>query len=152
MKKVINISEEIKRETDQVNELIKFYQNDYDFSTIIYNDWTAKDVLGHITSWHESFAKNISDIAGNIKPSPCRGSLTEVNENGVISMKGYPIEQLIKKLRKAQKTILKHIEDPSISEIPYKRGSRNYSRKEHLEVVERHIKSHLKDLHTIYKA
>jgi hypothetical protein len=42
--------------SDRVDELISFYKQDLDFYRMIYSYWTAKDVLGHLTFWHESFA------------------------------------------------------------------------------------------------
>ena len=40
----------------------------------------------------------------------------------------------------------KYILDPGIKIIPYKVGSRSYSPEEHLEIVNKHIRSHLEDL------
>jgi hypothetical protein len=52
----------------------------------------------------------------------------------------------MKALQIAQNTIDQNIGNILIESIPYKKGSRNYSRIEHLEIVEGHIRKHLKDL------
>ncbi len=129
-----------------INDINEFYSNTNDYSVIIYKDWTAKDVLGHLVAWHESFARNVEDIVQNRKPSPLKGTLTAVNESGVIEMKQFSINDLLKKINRAQGIINKNILNSKIILIPYKKGSRDYSSEEHLEVVCRHIKSHLKDL------
>ena len=132
--------------SDRVNELILFYKMDLDFHQMIYTYWTAKDVLGHLTFWHESFAKNLQDLAHGIKPSPLKGKLSEVNQMSVETTSAISIEALINRLEIAQNTIKQNIGNSLIESIPYKKGSRNYSRIEHLEIVEGHIRKHLKDL------
>ena len=72
--------------------------------------------------------------------------LSEVNRQSVETTASVSISELIARLRGAQKTIEQHIFDESIEIIPYKKGSRGYSREEHLEIVTAHIKKHLKDL------
>ena len=113
---------------------------------MVYTYWTAKDVLGHVTFWHESFAKNLRDLSEGVKPNPLRGKLSEVNEMSVETTKDVPIKVLIKRLLTAHKTIEKHNTNTSIESIHYKKGSRNYSRLEHLQIVDRQIKRHLNDL------
>ena len=132
--------------SDRVNELVSFYQLDLDFNKMVYTLWTAKDVLGHLTFWHESFAKNLQDLADGIKPNPLKGKLSEVNEVSVNSTTNIPVEVLINRLQTAQNTIKQNIGNTSIESIPYKKGSRNYTRLEHLDIVESHISKHLKDL------
>ena len=53
---------------------------------------------------------------------------------------------LLDRLRKAQQSIRRHIFNTSVQCIPYKKGSRDYSRLEHLQIVDAHIKKHLKQL------
>ncbi len=129
-----------------VNEFIDFFQQGYNYKTMIYDLWNAKDVLGHITFWHESFARNISDLGLGRKLNPLKGKLSEVNSLSVESTKDVSIKDLLKRFRKAQYTIEQYIFDKQIDLIPYKKGSRDYSRLEHLDIVTNHIFKHLKDL------
>ncbi len=136
----------LKALIEKVDAFSSFFSQNLDFQYMIYPHWTAKDVLGHITFWHESFAKNLKDLADGVKPHPLKGKLSEVNQMSVDTTKNVSVESLIMRIQKAQKTIEKHITNTSIESIPYKKGSRNYSRLEHLQIVEEHIKRHLKDL------
>ena len=131
---------------EKVNELTAFYQRDINHQQMVYTHWNVKDVLGHLTFWHESFARNINDLAHAKKPNTLRGKLSEVNEQSVSSTQHNSIKELINRLEQAQTTIENHIFNQSIKLIPYKMGSRPYSRKEHLDIVSNHIKRHLKDL------
>ncbi|MEM9672830.1 MAG: hypothetical protein AAF992_09560, partial [Bacteroidota bacterium] len=123
---------------------------DLDFSLMVYAHWSAKDILGHLVFWHESFARNLRDIAQNQKPNPLKGKLSEVNQMGVDATRSVSIDRLINRLTAAQLVIDKHIFNTEVKLIPYKKGSRDYGRLEHLEVVAAHIKRHLKDLHKKY--
>jgi hypothetical protein len=119
----------------ELEKLIAFFENRFDSNKMVYEYWNAKDILGHITFWHESFARNISDLGKGIKPSPLTGKLSEVNKQSVETTKNDSIENLIL---------------DRINLRPYKKGSRDYSRSEHLEVVSNHIHKHLKDISKIY--
>lgn len=141
-----NITLSLNALTAKVDDLCSLYRENLDFQCMVYTYWTAKDVLGHLTFWHESFAKNLKDLVDEIKPNPLKGKLSEVNQMSVETTKNIPIEKLIKRIQKAQEIIEKNITSTSIVNIPYKKGSRSYSRLEHLQIVEGHINRHLKDL------
>jgi hypothetical protein len=139
--------EQLKKE---LKEFIDFFKQGYDYGSMIYELWDAKNILGHITFWHESFARNISDLANEKIPNPLKGKLSEVNRLSVESTNAVPIAELILRLQQAQYTIEQHIYDKKIELIPYKKGSRDYTRSEHLQVVANHIRKHLKDLKKHY--
>ena len=141
-----NIELKLKALSDGVAELISLYKKDLDFHEMIYQYWTAKDILGHLTFWHESFARNLKDLAEGVKPNPLKGSLSEVNRMSVETTSDVSIKALINRLKLAQNTVEQNIGNTSIDQIPYKKGSREYSRSEHLEIVAGHIRKHLKDL------
>ena len=145
-----NYEEQIKLQlnslSERVNELILFFKLDLDFNKMVYTLWSAKDVLGHLTFWHESFAKNLQDMANKTKPNPLKGKLSEVNQMSVKTTYSTPVAELIMRLQIAQHIIEQNIGNSSIKSIPYKKESRNYTRLEHLEIVERHIRKHLNDL------
>ncbi len=134
-----------------VDRFITFFKSQKDFSKMVYDYWSVKDVLGHVTFWHESFARNLLDVAEHRKPYPHKGSLSEVNKMSVDTTRDIPIKVLCKRLLEAQNVIAKHILNTTVNEIPYKKGSRSYSRLEHLQIVDAHITKHLKDITTILK-
>ena len=135
----------------ELEDFIHFYQKGLDYHLMVYALWNAKDILGHITFWHESFARNISDLGEGIKPSPLKGKLSEVNRASVGTTKNVSVTDLIDRLKKAQQIVERYIFMEEIDLIPYKKGSRDYSREEHLLIVAQHIRRHLKDLKKIYK-
>ncbi|MDF1674949.1 MAG: hypothetical protein P1U44_04460 [Vicingaceae bacterium] len=135
---------------NELKKFIIFFEQGLDYDKMIYEYWNAKDVLGHITFWYESFARNISDLGKNIKPSPLKGKLSEVNKQSVETTKNESVENLIKRLKEAQNTIEEYVFLDKINLIPYKKGSRDYSKLEHLEVVSNHIHKHLKDISKKY--
>ena len=134
----------------ELKKFIAFFEQGLDYNKKVYEYWNAKDILGHVTFWHESFARNISDLGKGIKPSPLKGKLSEVNKQSVETTKNDSIENLSKRLKDAQNTIEEFIFLDRINLIPYKKGSRDYSRTEHLEVVSNHIHKHLKDIYKKY--
>lgn len=151
MSYVSTIKTKLESLQNQVFDFIAFYQQSLDFNKMVYPLWSAKDVLGHLTFWHESFARNLLDLAEGRKPNPLKGKLSEVNELSVSTTKKCTVQELLGRLEAAQTIINNHILNESILEIPYKKGSRNYTRLEHLEVVGGHLKKHLKDLKKMFK-
>ena len=132
-------------------ELKDFFELDQDVDTMVYERWSAKDVLGHLVFWHESFARNLRDVSEGRTPHPLKGKLSEVNQQSVSSTRDVPIAALLNRLQQAQEVIEEHIANPDVSLIPYKKGSRDYPPLEHVEVVAAHIKRHLKDLRKALK-
>jgi len=112
----------------------------------VYDGWSAKDVLGHLTFWHESFARNTRDLSLGVKPHPLKGRLMDLNQQGVAEMRALSVEEVKARLRAAQDLIHEHILNPQLGMIPYRRGSRDYSPEEHLQVVTDHIEKHVRDL------
>ena len=102
--------------------------------------------------WHESFARNVDDIVKGRKPNPLKGLLSDVNEVGVQENRKYSINELQERMKTANEVIMAEILDERVKLIPYKKGSRDYSRDEHMEVVYRHIKGHLSDLEEKYSS
>jgi hypothetical protein len=113
---------------------------------VVIGEWTAKDILGHIVFWHESFARNVYDIASNVKPTPLKGRLTDLNQQSVVEMQLYSTETLLLRLESAHLVIRQNIRNPGLELIPYRQGSRPYTPEEHLEIVDRHLSGHLNDI------
>lgn len=145
------ISDCLESLNETVDSFVAFFESQKDFNRMVYEYWSVKDVLGHVTFWHESFARNLLDVAENRKPSPLKGTLSDVNKMSVDTTRDVPINVLCKRLLEAQSAIAKNILNTDVTEIPYKKGSRSYSRMEHLQVVDSHIAKHLRDITTRLK-
>ncbi len=141
-----DIRNSLKSLNRTVEELIYFFSQDFDFTKRINTHWNAKDILGHLVFWQESFERNLRCVATGVEPKVLKGKLSEVNKQSVDSTRDVDIDMLISRLKKAQSSIQKNILNTSVFLIPYKKGSRDYSRLEHLKIVDAHIKKHLKQL------
>mgnify|MGYP001157934060 CR=1 FL=1 len=134
------------RLTQQVDALISCVRA-VDAETLpVYSLWTAKDVLCHLTFWHESFAHNLQAVAHQQKPSPLKGTLTTLNQQGVAELRSNSVDTLVGRLLSAHACVQASILDPTIGLIPYRRGSRPYTPDEHLEIVRAHIQKHTGDI------
>ncbi len=131
---------------DTVRDLVDTVQKMDAEKVWVYELWTAADVLRHLTFWHESFARNTADLAEGRIPSPLKGRLVDLNQRGVEELRREPLNLVIQRIQKAQDQIKAHILKPSLALIPYRKGSRDYSPEEHLEIVSMHIREHLKDI------
>lgn len=134
----------LKQLDETISRLFIAYRGIKNPESILFGEWTAKDILGHIVFWHESFARNVCDIASGVKPRPLKGKLSDLNQKSVEEMRLYSIETLISRLEAAHRAIQKNILNPRLEQIPYRKGSRDYTPEEHLETVNRHIRGHLK--------
>jgi hypothetical protein len=132
--------------TESVQQLISLVRTIAEPDTFVYESWTVKDVLGHITFWHESFARNISDLAENRKPKPLRGTYKVLSIRCSDKFGPLQMEEIISRLEAAQQGIQKHVLIPRLGMIPYRIGSRDYAPDEHLQVVNDHILKHIKDI------
>jgi hypothetical protein len=129
-----------------VERLLTTYRNIPNPDVMVYDLWTAKDILAHLTFWHESFARNAHDLVRKMKPNPLKGKLSDLNQCGVDEMKPYPLTHIINRFQAAHATIQNHILNPVITSIPYKKGSRDYTPEEHLDITQKHISLHLRDV------
>ena len=131
---------------ETVAGLIETYQSLDCPDKALADGWTAKEVLSHITFWHESFARNVSALAAQRQPLPLRGKYVALNQRSVEEMKGLTIEQILAKLQSAHQIIQQTILSPTLTLIPYRQGSRPYTPEEHLVLVRGHITEHLKNI------
>ncbi|HEX3053424.1 MAG TPA: hypothetical protein VHP83_22380 [Aggregatilineaceae bacterium] len=72
---------------ETVAHFVAIFQDGADPEMMVYEEWNAKDVLGHITFWHESFARNVSDLVHDIKPSPLKGTFSTLNQQCMEEMR-----------------------------------------------------------------
>lgn len=138
--------EHLENLAESVLQLLSVCRNLTNPNTVVYPAWTVKDVLCHITFWHESFARNVSDLANDRKPKPLRGTYKELNLRCTEEFRSLPFEEIFSRLEEAQLIIQKHILNPNLVLIPYRIGSKDYSPEDHLQVVSKHIKKHIKDI------
>ena len=136
----------LRQLNETISQLFDVYNDMADSEISIYDEWTAKDILGHIVFWHESFARNIRDIVNDIKPTPLKGKYSDLNQRCLDEMRTITIEDMTKRLEAAHRVIRENILNPKIASIPYKKGSRDYTPDEHLDIVNKHIKEHLSDI------
>lgn len=119
-----------------------------DPDTIVYEGWTIKAVMGHMTFWHESFARNVYDLANDREPTPLRGTYSALNQKCLAEFGPLSIEVIVLRFANAHKLIQENILNDKIVMIPYRKGSRDYPPEEHLQVVNDHLKEHTKDIVT----
>ena len=129
---------------ETVADLINVFSGSVITERDVYDEWNPSGILRHLTFWHESFARNVFDLVQGRKPTPLKGKLSELNQRSVGSMSALSVEQLLSRLEAAQNIIRENILSERLLSIPYRKGSRDYSPEEHLEIVTGHIQGHLK--------
>ena len=90
-------------------------------------EWSARDILAHLTFWHESFARNVGDLVAGRKPTPLKGTLAELNRRSVDALGDCSPAELGQRFADAHAVIRAGILDPGLTLIPYRRGSRDLS-------------------------
>jgi len=133
----------LKQLNETISQLFDVYKNMANPEIAVYEEWTAKDILGHIVFWHESFARNVRDIVNDIKPTPLKGKYSDLNQRCFDEMRTKTIDDITKRLEASHRVIRENILNPKLTLIPYKKGSRDYTPEEHLDIVNEHIKEHL---------
>lgn len=139
----------LERLNETVEQLRQTYQSLPDPALPIYELWSAKDVLAHLTFWHESFARNVDDLAHGRQPTPLKGRLRDLNQGGVEMMAHLTLAEVLERFEAAHVLLQAHILNPALTLIPYRKGSREYTAEEHLEIVTDHINHHLRDVRKV---
>jgi hypothetical protein len=75
-----------------------------------------------------------------------KGRFIDLNQSGVDTMRPETLVTVMGRFQSAHLIILKNILNPALVSIPYKRGSRDYTPEEHLDIVAAHINKHLCDV------
>jgi hypothetical protein len=131
---------------ETIEQLLAFYHNIPDPNINVYELWSAKDVLAHLTFWHENFARNVNDLVNGRNPKVLKGRFIDLNQSGVDTIRPETLVTVMGRFQSAHLIILKNILNPALVSIPYKRGSRDYTPEEHLDIVAAHINKHLCDV------
>ena len=108
-------------------------------------EWTVKEELCHIVFWHENYAANYKALAENVEPILPEGMST-INVAGVRSLRGRSIKELISRLRKANDSLFLSIVDKKVPRMTYSKGGRTYETEYFLEMITRHINTHVKQV------
>jgi hypothetical protein len=128
---------------DAVEQIIRAVTELEDPELVRVDEWSAKDTLGHIAFWHESFARNVSALASGRQPDVLAGTYPDLNRRGVEESRASSAAQIAERITRAQTVIRECIlELPGDTRIPYRKGSRDYSPAEHLIIVRDHIHAH----------
>ena len=90
-------------------------------------------------------------LVSDIKPTPLKGKYSDLNQRCYDEMRQKPVEEIIQRLETAHGVIQENILYPGLCLIPYKKGSRDYTPDEHLDIVNEHIKEHLCDIRKVSK-
>jgi hypothetical protein len=135
---------------ETISHLLDICQAIRDPNSLVYEGWTVKDVLSHLTFWHESFARNASDLVKGLKPKPLRGKYSLLNERCFAEFRSLTMEEVITRFKKAHAVIQESVLDDKLKFIPYRVGSRDYPPDEHLKIVNDHIKEHTNDIKKVF--
>lgn len=134
-----------------VTQLLAVYQTLPDPNAMVYESWSAKDLLAHLTFWHESLSRNVDNLVNGRKPTPLKGRFIDLNQGGVDAMAHLSLADVLERFDAAHAIIQANILNPALTLIPYKKGSREYTVQEHLDVVNDHVNQHLRDVRKVLK-
>lgn len=132
-----------------IAQLMGVYKSMHDPDVMVYELWSAKDILAHLTFWHQSFSRNVLDLVNGRKPLVLKGRLIDLNQGGVDEMRTETLEMVVDRFVRSHQVIQDNILNPGLIMIPYRRGSRDYTPEEHLCVVNEHINHHLRDVQKV---
>ncbi|HYO42778.1 MAG TPA: maleylpyruvate isomerase N-terminal domain-containing protein [Candidatus Limnocylindrales bacterium] len=140
------VDERLAELDDAVAELVALARGLPDPDVVASGEWTARDVVAHLVFWHESFARNVADLAAGRRPTQLAGTYAALAARTRAELGDVGIEALVRRLLAAQAVIRRHVRDPGVDLIPYRRGSRPYPPDEHLVVVRDHVQAHGREL------
>jgi hypothetical protein len=109
-------------------------------------EWSGRMVLAHVAFWHESFARNVADLAAGRRPTPLRGTYAELGERARAELGGLDVEALLGRVEAAQAGLRRDLAAVGDAPIPYRQGSRAYGAAEHLRVTAEHVGRHAAEL------
>jgi len=135
-----------------VADVCGWFRSHDDLGFAVNADWTARDALVHVVFWHESFARNVADLAAGTKPRPLKGTYAQLGKRAAEESEGCRVSELLARLERAQGAIEHSVFDPNVTLIPYKVGSRPYTPSEHIRVVDDHVRGHLDRIEAAHHA
>ena len=107
--------------------------------------WSVKDILCHITYWHQYYARNLSAQASGRSYVFPHIPFYELNQRGVEKLRSHSDENLFAMLTKANNKLKKVILCGKVKQITYRVGT-VYTFDRFLFIVNRHIRSHTRQV------
>ena len=115
-------------------------------SNMVTNEWSVKDILCHITYWHNYYADNLNAEAKGEKYLFPKIKYSILSQKGFELLRPYSSEELFKMIDNSHLKIRDSIFVGKVSEMTYREGSKPYPIIEFLHIVEGHIRGHTKDI------
>lgn len=109
------------------------------------DEWTVKDELCHIVFWHENYAVNYEALAKHEVP-PLPEGMSTINMAGVLSLRHYPMKELLARLQTAHTSLYDSIVIKQVPQMTYSKGGRTYETEDFLKMISRHIITHTKQV------
>lgn len=109
------------------------------------DEWSVKDELCHIVFWHENYAVNYEALAKHQTP-PLPEGMSTINMAGVLSLRRCSTHELINRLHSANKSLFNSIVKKRVPRMTYSKGGRTHETDEFLEMIARHINTHIKQV------
>jgi hypothetical protein len=139
------IQKAVKKLTNSVNEFQKVYKLHYPDDRMS-DVWTVRDILCHITYWHEYYVKNLEAEAKGTSYIMPRTKLYLMNQKGVEKMRKYSDVKLFTRLAKANSQLGKVALSGKVKQMTYWEGRKPYTLLTFLELIDRHIQSHTRGI------
>ena len=129
------------RLTETLNQFVEEYRLHHPNDKVS-EEWSVKDVLCHITYWHQYYAENLATEAKGIAFvfRNIRGS--QINQTGVESLRSYSDEQIVGRLTAGHKMLKRSVYSGKVTQMTYRKGAKPYSLSEFLDIIDRHIQRH----------
>jgi len=127
-------------ELDQVLETFISEINKKKLTDMVTNQWTIKDLLGHITYWHQYYAQQYKALSIGEKPY-IHQTLVGKNEEAIKKTKYVSKKKLIGNLIEANESLRTSILVKKVPKMKYVKSSQ-YTTDHFLEVVIGHISRH----------
>lgn len=106
------------------------------------DQWSVKEVLCHITYWHENYAANYDAMVRHQLPPLFDLPGQEINKLSVSTLRSLSVDTLINRLQQAHKSLYNSIVIEKVPHMTYKKGSRTYTTEDFLEMIGRHFLTH----------
>lgn len=113
---------------------------------MVTDQWSVKDVLCHLVSWHEYYAANYEALAEGREQPLYEGSTGKRNLDTVRELRINKTADLITRLWRAQRTLEKSILEGKVEQMTYKKNGRVYTTPDFLDMVAGHVATHTKHI------
>lgn len=98
-KRQVNYIERLSKAREDLLEVIEGLDHDTLCTMPVLDDWTIKDILGHLVSWNDEFRANISAIMGGQHPGydhqiSEEDNFTDSNQRWIIQKLGWSYDRI----------------------------------------------------------